>query len=167
MNKDLNYLDINKASWNQRTAVHVASDFYGVDAFVKGKSSLQQIELGLLGDVAGKSILHLQCHFGQDTLSLARLGAKVTGVDLSDVAITEARKLARELGLSTDFICCNVYDLPQQLEQQFDVVFTSYGAIGWLPDLDRWAQIVRRFLKPGGRLVLVEFHPFVWMFDDQ
>ncbi len=161
------YIEINRKSWNARTPVHVASAFYEMPAFRRGASSLNDIELGLLGDVTGKSVLHLQCHFGQDTLSLARLGAEVTGVDFSDVAIAEARKLASELNLTANFVCCDVYDLANQLNGQFDVVFTSYGAIGWLPDLDRWAQIVRRFLKPGGKLVLVEFHPVVWMFDEQ
>jgi ubiquinone/menaquinone biosynthesis C-methylase UbiE len=110
--------------------------------------------------------LHLQCHFGQDTLSLARLGAIPTGVDLSDRAIVEAEKLATQLALPARFICCNVYDLPDHLNEQFDIVFTSYGTIGWLPDLDRWAKIVQRFLKPGGQFIIVDFHPVVWMFDD-
>jgi SAM-dependent methyltransferase len=166
MNAPVDYLAINKKAWNARARIHVASEFYDVAAFLKGASSLNEIELELLGDVAGKSILHLQCHFGQDTLSLARLGAEVTGVDLSDVAIDEARKLNAQLRLSAEFICCDVYDLAQHLERQFDLVYTSYGAIGWLPDLQRWAEIVNRFLKPGGKLVLVEFHPVLWMFDD-
>jgi ubiquinone/menaquinone biosynthesis C-methylase UbiE len=161
------YLEINRKSWNARTGVHLASEFYDLPGFRSGATSLNDIELGLLGDVAGKSILHLQCHFGQDSLSLVRLEAMVTGVDLSDVAIDEARKLTAELGLSADFICCDVYDLEEHLDGQFDIVFTSYGAIGWLPDLDRWAKVVKRFLKPGGRLVLVEFHPVVWMFDER
>jgi len=167
MNAPDDYIEVNRKSWNERTPVHMASEFYDMPAFRKGASSLNPIELGLLGDVGSKSILHLQCHFGQDTLSLARLGAKVTGVDLSDVAIAEARGLTEELGLSAEFICSDVYDLAEHLERQFDIVFTSYGAIGWLPDLDRWARLVRHFLKSGGRLVLVEFHPVVWMFDER
>jgi SAM-dependent methyltransferase len=167
MNAPDNYIEINRKSWNARTRIHMASEFYDLPGFLRGASSLNDIELGLLGDVASKSILHLQCHFGQDSLSLARLGAKVTGVDLSDVAIAEARRLTAELGLSAKFICCDVYDLAEHLEGQFDIVFTSYGAIGWLPDLDRWAWIVRHFLRPGGQLVLVEFHPVVWMFDER
>lgn len=110
--------------------------------------------------------MHLQCHFGQDTISLARLGAKVTGVDLSDKAIERANELAKKTNAQTTFICCNIYDLPNHLEGQFDMVFTSYGTIGWLPDLDKWAQIVARFLKPKGKFLFVEFHPVVWMFDD-
>jgi SAM-dependent methyltransferase len=160
------YLAINKKAWNTRTRINIESAFYDMAGFLKGASSLNEIELQLLGNVAGQSILHLQCHFGQDTLSLARLGAEVTGADLSDVAIDEARQLNTRLGLSADFICCDIYALPDHLDRSFDIVFTSYGAIGWLPDLTRWAQIVRRFLKPGGKLILVEFHPMVWMFDD-
>lgn len=160
------YFQKNKESWNRRTALHLESEFYDLPGFLAGANSLREIERALLGDVRGKTILHLQCHFGQDTLSLARMGARATGVDLSDRAIEEAEKLARRLDLPARFICCNLYDLPQHLDEQFDLVFTSYGTIGWLPDLDRWAAIVHRYLKPGGRFVFVEFHPVVWMFDD-
>jgi len=161
------YIDVNRALWNARTGPHLTSDFYAVEQFKTGKLSLNDIEMRLLGDVTGLRILHLQCHFGQDTLSLARLGAQVTGVDLSDVAIAAARRLSAELALPAEFICCDVYDLPAHLPMaEFDLVFTSYGVLGWLPDLDRWAALVRRYLRPGGRLVLVEFHPVVWMFDN-
>lgn len=160
------YLTINRQSWNNKVDSHLRSEFYDMDGFLKGKSSLNDIELGLLGDVKGKTILHLQCHFGQDSISLSSMGATVTGVDLSDKAIDTARRLAKDMGTDTDFICCDVYDLPRCLEQQFDIVFTSYGTIGWLPDMDQWASVVEQFLKPGGRFVFVEFHPVVWMFDD-
>ena len=166
MQTPINYLEINRNAWNQKTKVHLESEFYGMEAFMKGQSSLNDIELNLLGDVKGKTILHLQCHFGQDTLSLARMGASVTGVDLSDEAIETARQLNADLGFDARFICCNVYELPTVLDQTFDVVFTSYGTIGWLPDMDLWAGVVSRFLKPGGQFVFVEFHPVVWMFDD-
>jgi ubiquinone/menaquinone biosynthesis C-methylase UbiE len=122
--------------------------------------------LELLGDINGKSILHLQCHFGQDTISLSRLGASVTGVDLSDKAIESAKQLAKETNSDATFICCDIYDLLLHLDKQFDIVFTSYGTIGWLPDINKWANIVSMFLKPGGKFVFVEFHPVVWMFDD-
>jgi len=160
------YIKINKQTWNNKTDVHIASDFYDVESFINGKSTLNTIELDLLGDVKGKKILHLQCHFGQDTLSLARLGAKVTGVDLSDKAIEKAKEFSGKLGLNAHFICCDIYDLPQHLDEQFDIVFTSYGTIGWLPDLNKWATIVSRFLKPNGKFVFAEFHPVVWMFDN-
>lgn len=163
----LDYLSKNRDLWNKRTNVHVDSKFYDMKNFMAGKISLKEIELDLLGEFRGKSILHLQCHFGQDTLSLARLGAKVTGVDLSDQAIAKAKSLTEELRLPAEFICCDLYSLPQHLNEQFDLVFTSYGTIGWLPDLNRWAKLVANYLKPGGKFVFVEFHPVIWMFDNQ
>ncbi len=166
MKQELNYIEINRNSWNNRTETHVKSDFYDVEGFIKGKSSLNEIELHLLGDIKGKKILHLQCHFGQDTISLSRLGAEVTGVDLSDEAIKQARLLAEQTGATTQFVCCDIYDLPNHLDDKFDIVYTSYGVIGWLPDMDKWAKVIKAFLKPTGRLVFVEFHPVVWMFDD-
>jgi len=167
MDKFENYISINRDSWNKKVDTHITSDFYNVEGFMKGASSLNAIELAFLKDIKGKSVLHLQCHFGQDTLSLERLGAIVTGVDLSDVAIEAARELAEELGSKAKFICCDIYDLPNHLNQEFDYVFTSYGTIGWLPDLDKWAAIVSRYLKTGGTFVFAEFHPVIWMYDDQ
>ena len=166
MNKENNYIEINRKSWNNRVETHLKSEFYDVDNFMKGKTSLNSIELELLGDLKGKSILHLQCHFGQDTISLDRFGANVTGVDLSDQAIESAIKIAKQANSNVTFICCDIYDLPNHLDKQFDIVFTSYGTIGWLPDIDKWAKIVSQFLKPNGQFVFVEFHPVVWMFDD-
>lgn len=165
MKEQHNYKEINKNLWNQKTAAHVDSDFYDNEGFLKGKSSLNPIEIELLGDVKGKEILHLQCHFGQDSLSLARLGANVTGLDLSDRAIEQAQKLNDQLGLNAEFICSDVYEAPATLNGKFDIVFTSYGTIGWLPNLNRWTEVISRCLKPGGKLVFVEFHPVVWMFD--
>ena len=133
---------------------------------MKGVNSLTPIELELLGNIEGKSILHLQCHFGQDTISFSRLGAKAVGVDLSDNAIEKAREIANQLNTDTRFICCDIYNLPNHLKEQFDIVFTSYGTIGWLPDLDKWAKVISNFLKPGGKFVMADFHPVVWMFDD-
>lgn len=166
MTNEKDYLTINREAWNARTGVHLTSDFYDVAGFIKGATSLNSIELDLLGDVKGKTILHLQCHFGQDSISLQRLGARVTGVDLSDKSIESARKLAEETNADARFICCDIYDLPNHLDEQFDMVYTSYGTIGWLPDLDKWASVVSQFLKPQGKFVFVEFHPVVWMFDD-
>jgi SAM-dependent methyltransferase len=162
------YFNANKEGWNQRTVAHLNSAFYNVANWKKpGGNSLTPIEKNELGDVSGLSILHLQCHFGQDTLSLARMGAHVTGCDLSDKAIETAQALAHEIGIDdAHFVCCNVYDLPQHLEGQFDMVFTSYGTIGWLPDLEPWAAVVHHFLKPGGRFYMADFHPVVWMLDD-
>ena len=160
-----NYLNKNRNSWNKRAELHFGSEFYDVEGFLKGKSSLNPIEMGLLGDLNGKSVLHLQCHFGQDSISLSRLGAEVTGVDLSDKAIELAGELAQKDHSTTQFICSDVYDLPHHLDQKFDIVFTSYGTIGWLPDLEKWAEVVAHFLKPNGKFIFVEFHPFVWMYD--
>lgn len=161
------YFAINKESWNARVDTHVNSAFYEMDAFLKGDSSLREIELNLLGNIQGLSVLHLQCHFGQDSISLARMGASnVYGVDISDKAIEKAILLAKETKTNARFICCNVYDLPEHLDETFDIVFTSYGTIGWLPDLDKWSAVISKFLKPGGRFIFVEFHPVVWMFDN-
>ena len=166
MDSEANYIDINRHSWNNRTDVHMKSEFYDHEGFMNGRTSLNDIELNLLGDLNGKTILHLQCHFGQDSISISRLGGKVTGIDLSDIAITKAKKIADDLKANTNFICCDIYDLPNYLDEQFDIIFTSYGVVGWLPDLNKWAKIISRFLKPKGQFILVEFHPFVWMFDD-
>ena len=163
---DKNYKEINKRSWNNKVDAHIRSDFYDMKGFLSGKSSLNPIELELLGDIKGKRILHLQCHFGQDTISLAREGAKTTGVDLSDKAIQKAKEIAAECEVDANFICCDIFDLPNYLEGQFDIVFASYGTIGWLPDLNKWARIISHFLKPNGHFIFVEFHPVVWMFDD-
>lgn len=156
----MDYLAINKEAWDKRTLVHIESKFYDVETFLAGRSSLNPIELAETGDVAGKSLLHLQCHFGQDTLSWARLGAEVTGVDLSPEAIEQAKGLAEKTGLKAQFILDDVYHFGETSSEQFDIVFTSYGALCWLPDLERWASLIARLLKPGGQLNLVEFHTF-------
>ncbi|MTG98240.1 MULTISPECIES: class I SAM-dependent methyltransferase [Myroides] len=165
MNTHGDYIQVNKKTWNEKVDLHIESEFYNMKDFLKGKSSLNDIELDLLGDVKGKKILHLQCHFGQDTLSLARMGAEVTGVDLSEVAIEKANALTQQLGLNARFICSDIYALPTMLSEQFDIVYTSYGVLGWLPDMFQWAKVVSRYLKVDGKFVLVEFHPFVWMYD--
>lgn len=164
-----NYLNINRAHWNARTPAHLTSRFYDVEGWLSGKDSLREIEIDLLpDDLRGMKILHLQCHFGQDTLSLARRGAEVTGVDLSDQAIAAARELAGRAGLPARFINCDLYSLPDHLDEagSFDIVFTSYGTIGWLPDIDRWAGVVARYLRPGGQFVFVEFHPLAWLWNE-
>lgn len=166
MNAHEKYFNANKELWNQRTAIHKDSAFYNLEGFKKGDSVLGSIEINDLGNVSGKSMLHLQCHFGMDSLDWQRIGAQVTGIDLSDKAIKEAKQLNSELGYSAEFICSNVYDLKDHLDHKFDIVFTSYGTIAWLPDLNRWADIVSHFLKDGGTFYIAEFHPVVWMFDD-
>ncbi|WP_224482918.1 class I SAM-dependent methyltransferase [Robertkochia aurantiaca] len=145
----------------------MASEFYDVAGFLSGKTSLKDIELPLLkNNLSGKKVLHLQCHFGLDTLSLARLGAEVTGIDLSDKAIAAARDLAIKSDLSARFIQSDVYALEEVLDERFDVIFTSYGALPWLNDLNKWAGLIRNFLRPSGVFIMAEFHPVLWMFDD-
>ncbi|MEP6682918.1 MAG: class I SAM-dependent methyltransferase [Parafilimonas sp.] len=161
-----NYFEINKDAWNKRTIVNKTSAFYDVESFKKGQSSLNKLELDALGNVKNKCLLHLQCHFGMDTLSWAREGAIVTGIDLSDEAINTAKQLSNELNIPAEFISCNVYDTLENITHQYDIIFTSYGVIGWLPDLDKWAEVINKALKPGGTFLLAEFHPVVWMFDD-
>lgn len=165
MNSNENYFKVNKATWNEKVKIHVQSDMYDLDAFKKGKSSLMPYELDALGDVKGKTLLHLQCHFGQDTLSWSRMGAMCTGVDLSDEGIKLAKSLNEELKLDAEFICCNVLETSKYIKETFDIVFTSYGVIGWLPDLKPWGQMIAERLKDGGTFFMAEFHPIVWMFD--
>jgi SAM-dependent methyltransferase len=161
------YFEANKNLWNQRTTVHKDSDFYDLEGFKAGANALTPIELNEMGDVKAKSLLHLQCHFGMDTLSFARMGAKCTGIDLSDDAIKLAKEINEELKLDAKFVCCNVYDTSKYIKEQFDIVFTSYGVIGWLPDLDKWANVIAEKLKPGGSFYMAEFHPVIWMFDEE
>lgn len=167
----MDYLEHNRDHWNKSTETHWTSDFYRVDDWIAGKyDSLKAPELRALPeDLKGLKILHLQCHFGQDTLSLARRGASVTGVDLSDRAIERAEELSEKSGVPGRFICCDLYSLPDHLDEinSFDIVFTSYGTIGWLPDLDKWAGLIQRYLKPGGLFVFAEFHPVVWMLNNE
>ncbi len=165
MSENKDFFETNKATWNEKVKVHSQSDMYDMQAFKKGKSSLMPYELKALGDVSGKSLLHLQCHFGQDTLSWSRLGAKCTGVDLSDEGVKVAKQLNEELELDAEFVCCNVLDTSEYVKQQFDIVFTSYGVIGWLPDLKPWGKMIAERLKSGGKFFMAEFHPIVWMFD--
>jgi SAM-dependent methyltransferase len=181
MSVNQQYFEANRSLWNQRTAVHKDSAFYDLEGFKAGANVLTPIELSEIGDVKEKSLLHLQCHFGMDTMSFSRMGAKCVGVDLSDEAIMLAKEINDELKLDAKFICCNVYDLLLDNRHSskilpvgedlggagaFDIVFTSYGTVGWLPDLDPWAKVIAERLKPGGFFYMAEFHPVVWMFDD-
>ena len=165
MNDKEDYFKTNKATWNEKVKVHAESDMYNLETFKNGKSSLMQYELDALDDVKGKALLHLQCHFGQDTLSWSRLGAKCVGLDLSDKGIELAKQLNEELQLDADFVCCNVLDASKFIDDTFDIVFTSYGVIGWLPDLKPWGKMIAERLNKGGVFFMAEFHPIVWMFD--
>lgn len=160
-----NFFRTNKATWNKKVAYHTVSEFYNVEAFKNGATSLNVFELEALGDVNEKSLLHLQCHFGQDTLSWSRLGAICTGIDFSEKAIAYAKKLSKSINVTADFVCCNVLDTSSYVDEQFDIVFTSYGTIGWLPDLMPWGNMIAERLKFGGLFYIVDFHPVMWMFD--
>jgi SAM-dependent methyltransferase len=154
------WFELNRTWWDERVAVHVASDYYGVARFLAGSTPLRDYEIAEAGDVDGLDLVHLQCHFGMDTLGWARLGARVVGVDLSEPAILAARELAARAELDAEFVVANVYDAPATLRgRTFDRVYTGIGALCWLPDIDEWARVVARLLRPGGRLHLVEFHP--------
>jgi SAM-dependent methyltransferase len=154
--------------WEEWTDLHVASEFYDVDSFIRGTRPIRisPRELEAIGEVRGKDLLHLQCHFGMDTLSFARLGARVTGADFSPKAIAAARKLASDCGLEANFVCSDLYALPDQLQGDFDIVYTSRGVIWWLRDIQGWGRVVAHFLRPGGVFYITEMHPFLLVFDD-
>ncbi|MDA1258511.1 MAG: class I SAM-dependent methyltransferase [Chloroflexi bacterium] len=149
----------NRAFWDEVTPVHASSDFYRVDEFRRGASVLHDFVTEEVGDVSGLRLLHLQCHFGLDTLSWARLGAHVTGVDISGASIDRARGLASEFGVPATFLRSNILEMDGQLEGQFDRVFTSFGALCWLGDLKSWGRVIAGALKPGGVFNIIEFHP--------
>jgi 2-polyprenyl-3-methyl-5-hydroxy-6-metoxy-1,4-benzoquinol methylase len=157
----------NQQAWDAQTGAHVESEFYDVASFKAGKNSLRPFEQEALGDVSGRSLLHLLCHFGLDTLSWARLGANVTGVDFSAESIAAATALAQELEIDARFLQANVYELPGELDGAFDIVVMTYGTLMWLPDLDEWARAAARCLRPGGTLFVADFHPIAALFDDQ
>lgn len=161
----MDYFELNRESWNRRAEVHFDSRFYDVEGFLAGNTSLREIELAELTDVQDRRLLHLQCHFGLDTLSWARLGADCTGVDISPVAIKKARQLNESAGLNATFVCNDVYGYTREDAAAFDIVFTSYGTICWLPDLDRWAQVVASNLAPGGIFYMADFHPVYDLLD--
>ncbi|MEU1677133.1 class I SAM-dependent methyltransferase [Streptomyces roseifaciens] len=161
------YMAENRRQWEAWTPLKAASAFYGLDDFRRGGMRIRRLEVEEVGDVSGLSLLHLQSHVGLDTLSWARLGARVTGVDFSAEGTATARSLARDVAPSARFLCANVYDLPRHLDETFDLVYTSHGVLGWLPDLRRWAAVVARFTAPGGRFYLFESHPTAWLFDNR
>ena len=156
----------NRELWDERVPIHVASAFYDVPAFKAGANTLHDFEIEEVGPVDGQDLLHLQCHIGLDTLSWARLGARVTGLDFSPPAVAAATQLAVECRLDGRFVCANVYDALDVLDHRFDVVYVNLGSLIWLPDVWRWAEIVDGLLRPGGRLYLRETHPFSRIFGD-
>lgn len=159
------YFDSNKALWNKKTEAHIESDFYDNKTFLEGRNSLNDIELEYLQDIQGKKILHIQCHFGQDSISLARMGAQVTATDISDRAIAEARKFNNICGTDVIFVETDTYSIGDHITDRFDIVFMTYGVTCWLPDIDRLAQVISDRLLPGGRVICAEFHPMLFTFD--
>jgi SAM-dependent methyltransferase len=161
--------EANRANWDERVDLHLDAESYDLAALRHGTGKLTSLEEAEIGPVDGLHILHLQCHFGRDTLTLAQRGAKVVGLDFSPRAIAVARNLAAELSLAdrARFIEADLYDAPKVLDQRFDLVFVNWGAICWLPDIRRWAEIVAHFIKPGGSLYQVEGHPITGVFDNQ
>jgi len=159
----------NRELWDAWTKIHVASDFYDVEAFRSGERPIRvaDYERDEVGSVEGRTLLHLQCHFGLDTLSWARLGAIVTGVDFSDAAIAAARDLATELTIPGRFIRSEVDRLPEVLDEQFDIVYTSCGVLNWLPDIAAWGRVAARFVRPGGFLYVTEIHPAAQVLEDE
>jgi SAM-dependent methyltransferase len=159
--------EVNRALWDERVPIHVAGDFYDVEAFLGGRSTLRPFEVEEVGPVGGLTLVHPQCHFGLDTLSWARSGARVTGLDFSAPAIAAAREIAQRAGIEAEFVEADVYDAAGALGGRvFDLVYTGIGAINWLPDIERWASTMASLLGPGGRFYLAEFHPVTELFGD-
>ncbi len=165
----MGWREANRANWDERVAVHLQSPGYELTSLRAGRGRLNAIEEAELGPVDGLRILHLQCHFGRDSLTLAQRGAELVGLDFSRPAIATARRLAAELGLSgrARFVEADLYDAASAIpERGFDLVFTTWGTICWLPDIRRWADIIAQFLRPGGTLYFADGHPAACVFDD-
>jgi SAM-dependent methyltransferase len=157
----------NNALWDEWTRIHETSAFYDLAGFKRGGIRLRPYELDEIGPVDALELLHLQCHFGIDTLSWARLGARVTGVDFSLAGVELARSVAAEIGIDgARFVQSDLYDLPTVLDGTFDLVYTSRGVLGWLPDVRRWAEVIAHFVRPGGRFYITEIHPVAQVFED-
>lgn len=162
---DAEWFDANRSMWDERVPIHVASDFYDVAAFRAHPDRIRPFEVAEIGDVGGRDLVHLQCHFGLDTLSWATRGAHVVGLDFSASAVDAARTLAADLAPDAEFVEANVYDAVQAVGgRTFDIVYTGIGALNWLPDIERWAQVVAALVRPGGFLYVAEFHPMLWAF---
>ena len=164
------YRIVNRAGWDERVPAHVASPDYQVERFAEDPgflSSVVRFDLPRLGAISGLRGVHLQCHIGTDTVSLARLGASMTGLDFSAPAVEQARRLAQRIGADATFVQAEVYSAAEVLGRgAFDLVFTGIGALCWLPDIRRWASVVAALLRPGGRLFIREGHPMLWSLDE-
>lgn len=164
---DATWFAANRAWWDERAPLHLRGEFYDVEAWLAGQTALRDFELVELGDVSGRTLVHPQCHIGTDTLSWAREGAIVTGLDLSAASIEAAGFLADQAGIDATFVCANVYDAVGALDgERFDIVYTGLGALNWLPDVTRWAEAMAALCKPGGTFYLVEFHPVCQSLDE-
>jgi 2-polyprenyl-3-methyl-5-hydroxy-6-metoxy-1,4-benzoquinol methylase len=159
----------NQRNWDERVAIHRrdTTGFYGVERFLTGEKRLHAVDSGELGEIAGKRLIHLQCHFGLDTLMLARVGAAVTGLDFSSAAIAEAKRLTAKIGVSADFVCADVYDARRAVEGEFDIVFTTWGTICWLPDIIGWGETIASLLAPGGLLYFADAHPAMLVLEER
>jgi SAM-dependent methyltransferase len=165
---DNEFLAANRRNWDERVPIHRRdrSGFYAIEQFLAGDKHLHAIELGELSDVAGARVVHLQCHFGLDTLILARHGARITGLDFSPAAIAEAKRLAQQTGLAAEFVCADIYDARRAVTGDFDIAYTTWGTICWLPDLSRWAQVIAALLAPGGYLYFADGHPNMLILEE-
>ena len=164
---DQEHRDTNRRMWDELAPIHAKSEFYDVPGFLAGMSHLRPFELEEVGDVSGRSLVHLQCHIGLDTLSWAREGAKVTGLDFSQPAISAAEEIASQAKLDAHFVLGDVHHAPEVLQRRFDIVYTGIGALCWLPDITAWAEVVAQLVEPNGILYLTEVHPFTDMFGEK
>lgn len=160
------FIEANRSVWDDWTQKGDSPAFFKLQRFRAGDEVLQPFELEEIGSVKGKSLLHLQCHFGMDTMAWTRRGATATGVDFSEKSIEMGRSLAADLGIDVRLVCSDVYGLPNELDDTFDIVYTSFGVLAWMPDLPRWAAVIDRFLKPGGIFYVAEYHPFPLVFEE-
>ena len=167
---DLDYIQTNRANWDERVAIHLRDDagFYRVEAFLNGGDVRPDIDREEMHEFAGIDVLHLQCHFGLDTLSVARQAKSVVGVDFSPKAIAAACDLAKRVGLAdrAEFVLSDLYATPMQVNRQFDLVFSTWGTTIWLPDIWRWGEVFAGFVKPGGRAYFADFHPTIAILDE-
>lgn len=164
------FREANLDSWNERAGIHANSEFYDIQKYIDDPNHLSttvEFDRTEIGDVTGKTLLHLQCHIGTDTISMARLGATVTGVDFSEASIEVARKLSEDCGTPARFEVAELYDTPNAIDEQFDIVYTGTGALVWLPDIRGWAEVVSRMLKPGGTFYVRDGHPMAGAVDSE
>lgn len=166
MGDEAEYQRLNRAWWDERVPIHAAGEFYDLEGFVAGGDTLLPFEPVHVGEVTGLDLVHLQCHMGMDTLSWARRGAWVTGLDFSAPAVEVARRLAERIDVAARFVVADVYDAVEVLDATYDLTYQSLGSLNWHPDMARWAAILFTLTRPGGRYVLLEGHPMSWVLDD-